>query len=264
MKGSYPVEYAQRRACLSIHHQVEMETQDHRAPNALNPKPVPANFVCGHPRYSRPRHTLDCHLDSKPHVVDFFDKVLPGIADGCWEYMFGPQYVHMLGPQLSHQIWTLCMQFARLIATLDVEAVPARDGDPLPTFQSLLPLSPAVGTTSRSVDGSCTWVARMLSPLYVEVVTFPPAGASPKEATPRNHRGDTFNCKRPWTLLTKTMGRPHGHMHNHYPQSTQSRTTQTKCWTVVEDRHHYVYNLAWRCCGLPFAGVCGGSCRLCS
>ena len=124
VKGSYLVEYAQKRACLSIPHQVEMETQDHHAPNAPNPKPIPASSMYGRPRYSRFHHTLDCHLGSKPHVVDFFDKVVPRIADGCWEYMFGPQYVHMLGKLLSHLLWTLYMQFSRLIATLDVEAVP--------------------------------------------------------------------------------------------------------------------------------------------
>ena len=120
---------------------------------------------------SRFYHTPGCHLGSKTNVVDSIDKVVPNIAVGCWVYIIGPQYVRMLGPQLSHPIWTLCMQFARPIVTLDVEAVPARDGDPPPGFPSRHRLFPAVGTTSWSVHGSGAWVARMLSPLNIWVVT---------------------------------------------------------------------------------------------
>ena len=59
------------------------------------------------------------------------------------------------------------------------------------TFPSRLPLCHVVVTTSRGVDGSYAWVAHMLSPLYLEVVTLPPAGASPKEVAPRNHQEGT-------------------------------------------------------------------------
>ena len=206
-KGTCPMGCVQSWACPPIPHHVEVETQCHRAPSAHLPKPVPANLVYGRPMRSRVHHTPGCRPGSKTTVVDSIDTAVPGIAAGCWDYTLGPQYVRMLGPRLSHPVWTLCMQLARPIATLDVEAGPARDGDPAPSFPSPLPVAPVVGTVSRSVHGSGARVARILSPPHLWVVTFPPAGASPKEAAPANHREVTFNCKRPPTLPTKTMGR---------------------------------------------------------
>ena len=133
------MEYVQRKACFSIPHHVEMDTQDHCAPNALHSKPFLANFVTRLPPHSHLHHYHHCHLSSKPHTVDSLDKVVPMIVDGCLEYVFVPQYLYRLGPQLLHLIWTLNMQYAHLIASLGVEVVPARDGVPPPTLPYLPP-----------------------------------------------------------------------------------------------------------------------------
>ena len=50
----------------------------------------------------------------------------------------------------------------------------------------------------------CMGCSQVVSPLYPEVLTFPPPGAFPKEATPINHRESTLNCKCPWIVPTLT------------------------------------------------------------
>ena len=165
-----------------------MQTHGQPHPNAPYSKLYPASSVTARPRDSLLSRNLDCHFGPKAHVVDFFDKVVLGIVDGCRDYMLGRDYSRMLGPRLAHPIWKLYVGFARVIPTRDVEVVLVRDGVPSPTRPSRLPLCAAVATTSRSVDDSYSCVAHVLSPLTLEAVTFPPADASPKDPAHRNHQ----------------------------------------------------------------------------
>ena len=72
------------------------------------------------------------------------------------------------------------MHCALLVASHDVEVVPARDRELLSTFPSRPPLSLAVGTTARRNRGLYARAGHMLSPLYLGDPAFPPLGASPK------------------------------------------------------------------------------------
>ena len=194
---------------------VEVQTHGQPYPNVPYSKLSPASPVTARHRDSLLSRNLDCHVGGKAHVVDFFDKVVPGIVDGCRNYMLGREHSHMLGPRLSHPKWNLYVGFARAIPTRDVQVVLVRAGIPSPMCPSLLPLCPAVATTSQSVDDSDLCVAHVLSPLNLEAVTYPPADASPKDAAHINHQEYTSTCKRPGTLLTVTTG------------SSQSTTTHT-------------------------------------